>query len=74
VPGPADTSWNTGDLTTTDPDGNIVVFTAARPPELADAAFSEQMRQWSNQQGLRPNSPVTDPEHPEPANERHRTG
>ena len=30
-----------------DPDGNVVIFTAARPPQLADAAFSEQMRQWS---------------------------
>ena len=45
VDGPADTSWNTRDLTTADPDGNLVIFTAARPPELADAAFSQQMRQ-----------------------------
>jgi uncharacterized glyoxalase superfamily protein PhnB len=47
VDGPADTPWNTRDLTTTDPDGKTVIFTAARPPQLADAAFSEQMRQWS---------------------------
>ena len=60
VDGPADTPWNTRDLTTTDPDGNVVIFTAARPPELADPAFSEQMHQWGNQQGLRPGSPVTD--------------
>jgi uncharacterized glyoxalase superfamily protein PhnB len=52
VDGPADTPWNTRDLTTTDPDGNVVIFTAARPPELADAAFSEQMRQQSSRQGL----------------------
>ena len=51
VDGPADTPWNTRDLSTADPDGNIVVFTAARPPELADTAFSEQLRQWSSQQG-----------------------
>jgi len=61
VNGPADTPWNTRDLTTTDPDGNIVIFTAARPPELADAAFSGQMHQWNNEQGLRPNSPSTNP-------------
>jgi catechol 2,3-dioxygenase-like lactoylglutathione lyase family enzyme len=45
VDGPADTPWNTRDLTTTDPDGNTVIFTAARPTGLADAAFSEQVRQ-----------------------------
>ena len=58
VDGPADTPWNTRDLTTTDPDGNVVTFTAARPPELADAAFSEQMYQQSSRQGLRPSSPI----------------
>ena len=47
VDGPADTPWNTRDLTTADPDGNVVIFTAARPPQLADAAFSEQIRQRS---------------------------
>jgi catechol 2,3-dioxygenase-like lactoylglutathione lyase family enzyme len=52
VDGPADTPWNTTDLTTADPDGNVVIFTAARPPGLADAAFSGQLRQWSSQQGL----------------------
>jgi len=51
VVGPVDTQWNTRDLTTTDPDGTIVVFTAARPPELADPAFSERMRQWNPRQG-----------------------
>jgi catechol 2,3-dioxygenase-like lactoylglutathione lyase family enzyme len=44
VDGPADTPWNTRDLTVTDPDGQVVVFTAARPPELADPAFTERMR------------------------------
>jgi catechol 2,3-dioxygenase-like lactoylglutathione lyase family enzyme len=43
VDGPADTPWNTRDLTATDPDGQVVVFTAARPPELADPAFTEWM-------------------------------
>jgi catechol 2,3-dioxygenase-like lactoylglutathione lyase family enzyme len=45
VDGPADTPWNTQDLTTVDPDGNVVIFTAARPPELTDPAFSERLRQ-----------------------------
>jgi uncharacterized glyoxalase superfamily protein PhnB len=49
---PVDTPWNTRDLTTTDPDGNVVVFTAARPPESEDAAFSQQMVRWSTGQGL----------------------
>jgi len=44
VDGPADTPWNTRDLTTTDPDGTVVIFTAARPPELTDPAFSERLR------------------------------
>ena len=52
VDGPADTPWNTRDLTTTDPDGNVVIFTAARPPELTDQAFSGQMRRWSSEQGV----------------------
>ena len=52
VKGPADTLWNTRDLTTTDPDGNLVIFTAARPPELTDPAFSERMRRWSSEQGV----------------------
>jgi catechol 2,3-dioxygenase-like lactoylglutathione lyase family enzyme len=50
VEGPVDTPWNTRDLTATDPDGHVVIFTAARPPELADPAFSERMRQWSAEQ------------------------
>jgi Glyoxalase/Bleomycin resistance protein/Dioxygenase superfamily len=50
VEGPADTPWNTRDLTTTDPDGNLVIFTAARPPELTDPVFSERMRRWSSEQ------------------------
>jgi catechol 2,3-dioxygenase-like lactoylglutathione lyase family enzyme len=52
VEGPIDTPWNTRDLTTTDPDGNVVVFTAARPPGSEDAAFSQQVRRWSTAQGL----------------------
>ena len=50
VEGPADTPWTTRDLTTIDPDGNVVIFTAARPPEHADAAFTDQMRRWSAEQ------------------------
>ena len=52
VEGPADTPWNTRDLTATDPDGNIVIFTAARPPGLTDPAFSDRMRRWSSEQGV----------------------
>ena len=52
VDGPADTPWNTRDVTTADPDGNIVIFTAARPARLADTAFSAQLQEWSSQQGL----------------------
>lgn len=52
VDGPADTPWNTRDLTTVDPDGNVVIFTAARPPDQADAAFNEQMHHWSEEQGI----------------------
>lgn len=52
VEGPADTSWNTRDLTTVDPDGNVVIFTAARPPEEADSRLNEQMHRWSDEQGL----------------------
>jgi uncharacterized glyoxalase superfamily protein PhnB len=51
VEDPVDTPWNTRDLTTADPDGNVVVLTAARPPELADPAFSEQMKQWNSERG-----------------------
>lgn len=46
----ADTPWNTRDLTTVDPDGNTVVLTAARPPELADAGFTADMRRWNAEQ------------------------
>jgi catechol 2,3-dioxygenase-like lactoylglutathione lyase family enzyme len=49
VDGPADTPWNTRDLTTVDPDGHVVIFTAARPPELTDPVFSARMRQWGGQ-------------------------
>lgn len=51
VEGPIDTAWNTRDLTTIDPDGNIVVFTAARPPEQSDPTFSERMHRWTAGQG-----------------------
>lgn len=54
VEGPTDTAWNSRDLTTTDPDGNVVIFTAGRPPELTDSAFSKQMGTWNQEQGLAP--------------------
>jgi catechol 2,3-dioxygenase-like lactoylglutathione lyase family enzyme len=54
VDGPADTPWNTRDLTTTDPDGNVVIFTAARPPDRQDPDFSEQMHRWNAEQGIEP--------------------
>jgi len=54
VEGPVDTPWNTRDVTTTDPDGNVVVWTAGRPAELADSVFAAQMQRWSSEQGLEP--------------------
>lgn len=50
VDGPDDTPWNTRDLTTRDPDGNTVIFTAPRPPEQVDAAFSASMLELHEQQ------------------------
>lgn len=52
VDGPSDTPWNTRDLRTTDPDGNVLVFTAGRPPAHSDQDFSAQMKTWSADQGL----------------------
>ena len=57
VDGPSDTPWNTRDLTTVDPDGNVVIFTAARPPDQRDPVFTEQMQRWSAEQGLEAGSP-----------------
>lgn len=54
VEGPVDTAWNTRDLTTVDPDGNVVVFTAARPAERSDSAFSARMDRWNAEQDGRP--------------------
>lgn len=47
---PVDTPWNTRDLTTTDPDGNLVIFSAGRPPEAADAGFAARMEGWNDEQ------------------------
>jgi len=47
---PVDTAWNTRELTTTDPDGNVVVFTAARPSQQADHQFSDKIKQWNDEQ------------------------
>lgn len=44
-------AWNTRELTTTDPDGNVVVFTAARPSQQADHQFSDKIKQWNDEQG-----------------------
>lgn len=52
VEGPVDPPWNSRDVSTSEPDGNVVVFTAARPPELADARFSARMGRWNEKQGL----------------------
>ncbi len=54
VDNPVDTPWNTRDLTATDPDGVVVVFTAVRPSAAADPRFNDQMRRWSREQGLDP--------------------
>lgn len=51
---PVDTAWNTRELTTGDPDGNIVVFTAARPTEHADQQFSVNIQQWNHEQNMQP--------------------
>lgn len=56
VEGPVDTAWNTRDLTTTDPDGNVVVFTAARPASQSDPAFNERMHRWNIEQDFAPPS------------------
>jgi uncharacterized glyoxalase superfamily protein PhnB len=57
VDGPTDTPWNTRDLTTVDPDGNVVIFTAARPRDQQDSAFTERMHRWNAEQGLETGSP-----------------
>lgn len=50
VEGPADTAWNTRDLTVTSPDGLVVVFTARRPEPLRDAQFTADMERWAQEQ------------------------
>jgi catechol 2,3-dioxygenase-like lactoylglutathione lyase family enzyme len=50
VAGPVDTAWNTRDLTTTDPDGDVVVFTAGRPPDRTDPDFTAAMARWNDQE------------------------
>jgi catechol 2,3-dioxygenase-like lactoylglutathione lyase family enzyme len=52
VEGPANTAWNTRDLTTVDPDGNVIIFTAALPPNEANPEFGTQMRRWTEEQGV----------------------
>jgi hypothetical protein len=50
VEGPADTGWNTRDLTVTTPEGLTIVLTARRPESLQDPAFSAAMRRWADEQ------------------------
>jgi hypothetical protein len=50
VDGPADTRWNTRDLSVTGPDGLTVVFTARRPEPLRDARFAADMERWAQEQ------------------------
>jgi catechol 2,3-dioxygenase-like lactoylglutathione lyase family enzyme len=44
VEGPADTPWNTADVTVTDPDGLRITYTAQRPVERRDADFEAVVR------------------------------
>jgi catechol 2,3-dioxygenase-like lactoylglutathione lyase family enzyme len=53
VVGPSDTAWNTRDLRTVDPDGNVVIFTAALPPDQGNPEFNERMRRWNEEQGIK---------------------
>lgn len=50
VEGPLDTPWNTRDLRTVDPDGNVVVFTARRPEGQRDEAFSTRIQELAREQ------------------------
>ncbi len=56
--GPADTAWNTRDLTVTTPDGLVVVFTARRPEPLRAAAFNADMARWTREQQTGDASPL----------------
>jgi hypothetical protein len=61
VLGPTDTPWNTRDVTTVDPDGNVVVFTAGRPPVLADPAFARDViERFRERQPGAPEDPPSD--------------
>lgn len=44
VEGPADTPWNTADVTVIDPDGLRITYTAQRPVERRDADFEAMVR------------------------------
>ena len=50
VDGPADTPWNTRDLTVTDPDGYRLVYTARRPAGERDAGFEAMIRRAAEDQ------------------------
>lgn len=50
VDGPADTAWNTRDVTVTTPFGLRVTFTARRPEPERDAEFTARMERWTREQ------------------------
>ena len=50
VEGPMKTPWNTRDLRTVDPDGNVLVYTARRPEGERDEEFSAMMQELSREQ------------------------
>jgi uncharacterized glyoxalase superfamily protein PhnB len=52
VEGPADTPWNTRDVTTIDPDGYTVVYTARRPDGERDERFGGMIQRMAREQGL----------------------
>lgn len=52
VEGPADTLWNSRDLTLTSPQGMRIVLTARRPEPLRDASFTASMSRWSRDQTM----------------------
>jgi catechol 2,3-dioxygenase-like lactoylglutathione lyase family enzyme len=52
VDGPTDTPWNTRDVTTVDPDGYTVVYTARRPEGERDERFGAMIQRMAKEQNL----------------------
>jgi catechol 2,3-dioxygenase-like lactoylglutathione lyase family enzyme len=50
VEGPVDTPWNTTDVTTTDPDGYRLVYTARRPEGRRDERFGAMIQELAREQ------------------------